>query len=344
MPPNIARRRFLVAATGLGASLAFVKWRYASSPDVDLRAKHVHSRISHALGTKVSITVHHNDAGRADSALDAAFAAIEDVESALSIYRPDSQLSQLNQTGKLEQPADHLLAVLECAMATSHKSQGAFDITVQPLWEAFEAAQKTGRLPTRAELAEAREAVDWQRVQFDKQLVQLVGPKTQVTFNGIAQGYAADRALAAVRKLGIEHALIDTGELAALGAKADAEPWQVGIQHPRRPHAFISLARLQDRCLSTSGDYATSFSADHVHHHVFDPATGQSPSELASVSVAAPTAMQADAWSTALFVLGCKRGSEILASVPDHDAMFVLKDGRTLVTAGFPVADAGDAT
>jgi len=114
--------------------------------------------------------------------------------------------------------------------------------------------------------------------------------------------------------------------------------WRVGIQHPRERDAFAALASLENRCLATSGDYETTFSDDFSRHHIFDPHTGESPGELASVSVLAPTAMSADALSTTLFVLGPERGMEMLRQCPGIDALMILKDGRRLATDGFPFA------
>jgi thiamine biosynthesis lipoprotein len=93
---------------------------------------------------------------------------------------------------------------------------------------------------------------------------------------------------------------------------------------------------LQGRCLATSGDYATAFSDDFRLNHLFDPRTGRSPESLASVSIAAPTGMAADALSTAVFVLGPRRGLALVDSTPGADALFVLKNGRMLKTEGFP--------
>jgi FAD:protein FMN transferase len=164
----------------------------------------------------------------------------------------------------------------------------------------------------------------------------LHGAGTSLTLNGIAQGYAADRAMAALAAHGIEHALIDTGELAGLGRR-QGSPWRIGIQHPRAADAFIALARLDHRCLATSGDYATAFSPDHRYNHIFDPRSGDSPQELASVSIAAPTAMEADALSTAAFVLGAQGALDLLATMPGVDALLVLKTGGVIKSNGFPL-------
>ncbi|QDU95926.1 FAD:protein FMN transferase [Lignipirellula cremea] len=294
-------------------------------------------RTSWALGSDVSMVALHADEATARAAIDAAFAELERVEQVMSIYRPDSQLSQLNRTGRLDRPHRYLVEVLREAEDVSRRSEGAFDITVQPLWSLYYEAQKANRLPAADEVAAARRQVDWRRVETTAARIRLHGQGTQITLNGIAQGFAADKARDAIQQHGVQHALINTGEIGALGRTADGQPWTVGIQHPRRPSAYLSLAKLAGRSLATSGDYATTFSPDFRQNHLLDPHAGCSPTELASVSVAAPSAMTADALSTAIAVLGPARGEELAAQLPGVDVLLVQKDGRIRRSGGFPV-------
>lgn len=245
----------------------------------------------------------------------------------MSLYRGGSQICRLNRDGALAQPDARLLEVLRCATEIAEKSGGAFDITVQPLWA----------LAGKDADAAALGLVDWRRVRFDERRVVL-GAGMAITLNGIAQGYAADAAMRVMRAHGVRHALIDAGELGAMGRSRGREPWSAGIQHPRAADAFAAVARLEDCCLATSGDYETAFSADFSRHHIVDPRSGRSPGELASVSVAAPTAMIADALSTAAFVLGAERGLALLREFPGSDALLITKNGRRLATPGFPSA------
>jgi thiamine biosynthesis lipoprotein len=178
--------------------------------------------------------------------------------------------------------------------------------------------------------------VGWQGLEVSPRRVRLNSPGGAITLNGIAQGFAADGVMAALRRHGVEHALVNTGEIATLGQRADAQEWSVGIQHPRRPEAYMGVVKLGGRCLATSGDYATTFSADFSRNHIFDPRVGQSPQHFSSVSVAAPNATLADALSTAAFVLLPEAGLRLVRSIPGADALLVFKDGRTVATEGFP--------
>lgn len=288
-----------------------------------------------ALGTDVSIIALHERPEQARRAIEAAFAALERVEQVMNLWRPDSQLSQLNRAGRLGDPHPDMLAVLRYAAEVSGSTGGAFDVTVQPLWDIYEAARKQKTIPSDQQIGDARKRVDWRGVHVSDKEVRLADG-TAVTLNGIAQGFAADRLLATLRDHGIEHAMVNSGEIATAGEKAPGKPWTVGIQHPRRPDAYLALAALSGRCMSTSGDYETTFTDDRLYNHIFDPATGRSPTVFSSVTVVAPTATQADALSTAIFVLGEEKGMRLVRQTAGVDALVVLKDGRTVATQGFP--------
>ncbi len=330
MPIN--RRRMLMVSLGSTALLATgfaARWR---------RALNSSTRRGRALGTDITLTVQCDSSRRAEQALEAAFEELETVEQLMSLYRPNSQICQLNETRQLANPHPYLREVLTAAADISRMTDGAFDMTVQPLWELHARCRNAGRLPDDSEVATARQAVDWQAVDIQSGSIQLRAPARAVTLNGIAQGFAADRIVSTLRTHGIEQALVNAGEISSLGHKSGEEPWTAGLQHPRHPEAFSAVVSLDGRSLATSGDYATTFTDDFSRNHLFDPQTGASPQELASVSIVAPTGLQADAISTAAMVLGVERTIELVDRLTGVDAFFVLKSGRTLHTQGFPCA------
>lgn len=317
------RRHFIFLTAGAG-SLAGLSGNFPQSfQRVERKAK--------ALGAEVSLVAYHPERDVAERALTAAFKALDELEDVLSLYRPQSQLCQLNQDGVLERPHPDLVEVLRCAIAWSRLTDGAFDPTVQPLWNYY----TSGGGPDSDRLQAARQLVDWKRVEVEARRIRL-GPGQTVTLNGVAQGFAADRVREVLRAHGIRYALANTGEFAALSHKPEGEDWRIGIQHPRVPEAYVALAALDDRFLATSGDYETKFSEDFSTHHIFDPATGRSPTTLSSVSVIAPTGLEADALSTAIFVLGPDRGLKLAATRRGVEVLMVLKDGDLVSTPNFP--------
>ena len=228
--PN--RRRFLFyAAGGLGAAaLGSVAWRRSVGEFP------ITQRTSFALGTQVSITARHPSPQAANQAIDGAFAELEKIEGLLSIYRMESQVSQLNRAGRVDQPHPHLLEVLRQARLVSHQSRGAFDITVQPLWDLFAAAAKQQRIPRPDAIAAARRQVDWTNVDPQPDCVRLHEPSTAITLNGIAQGYATDCVLATLRAraLSMPSSTWASTRLSASPSAAMAGPSAFNIHGTRR--------------------------------------------------------------------------------------------------------------
>lgn len=281
-----------------------------------------------AFGTTISLRVLHDDETVARTALTAALDALKGVERLMSLYRQDSQLTQLNRNGELTQPDARLVEVLQQAQAMAEMTEGAFDVTVQPLWLAGHA---------QGQPAAALQRVGWRKLEVRPDHIRLAEPGMALTLNGIAQGYGVDVALAALRAHGIRHALIDTGELGPLGRRDDGQPWTLGIRDPRNEHQLSHRLEADGRCLATSGDYASAFNEDFSRHHIVDPRTGESPPELASVSVLAPTGIVADALSTACMVLGTDASMQLAARMPGIDLLCIRKNGDMQRTVGFPV-------
>ncbi|SFD94671.1 FAD:protein FMN transferase [Massilia yuzhufengensis] len=320
------RRRTLIAA-GLGAMFGL--------PGMATAGMRLHRGAALAFGTTVSVAVRHADAGAAQRAIADALAAVGQVHRLMSIYDPASEVFRLNRDATLQRPDPRLLEVLRHARALSRLSGGAFDITVQPLWQAGRKAAERGRIPTREERECARTLVGWQDVEANGERAVLRRPGMRITLNGLAQGYAADLALRAVRSHGVQHALLDTGEFAPAG-NAGERPWMLGVLDPRAAGGLAAAFAADGRCVATSGDYASPFTADLRHHHIVDPATGQSPPELASVTVLAPTALEADGLSTTFMVMGARRAHALAARLPGVDLLSIDKRGHAWRSQGFP--------
>lgn len=288
-----------------------------------------------AFGTTMSVQVAHTDATRAELAIADALAAAKKIDHLMTLHRPDSQVMQLNRHGVLAKPDPHLLTVLQFSQDLAHRTNGAFDITVQPLWQTFSNAAQRTILPTESERHSAMAATGWRRLVIGSDSVTLE-PGMAITLNGVAQGYAVDLARAAIAAHGITDALLDTGEFGAAGRKTAQAHWRVGIRDPRNAQALVGTVPMDGRCVATSGDYETFFTPDFLHHHIFNTATGDSPTALASVSVVAPTGLQADGWSTAFMVLGPQRAIALAATLSDIDLMLVDKQGTLWRSQHFP--------
>ena len=150
-----------------------------------------------------------------------------------------------------------------------------------------------------------------------------------LTLNGIAQGYVTDRIIGILRDNGFDRVLSDLGrsEICVIGRHPDNRPWQVGLADPRQPEKFALVMDLVQGSLCTSGGYGTKFEATGKYHHLFDTATGGSSGHYIATSVFAPSAMVADALSTALYVTPPARGRDLLAGYQDATALVTLPNG-----------------
>jgi thiamine biosynthesis lipoprotein len=143
-----------------------------------------------------------------------------------------------------------------------------------------------------------------------------------------------DLARTALQARGIRHALIDTGEYGALGTADGGRPWMLAVRDPRREEGHAGVLQMDGRPVATSGDYATAFTEDFSKHHIFDPASGASPAELAAVTVAAPSGILADGLSTAFMVMGAARSLALAAGMQGVDLVAIDKAGRRWQSPG----------
>ncbi|NYZ13712.1 FAD:protein FMN transferase [Azospirillum sp. RWY-5-1] len=290
-----------------------------------------------ALGASASITLHHPDSAEADRLIALCLDEIARLERVFSLYRADSALARLNRDGELRDPPADLVRLLSEAAMLSEQSDGAFDVTVQPLWQLH--ATHFGRPgadpagpPPSAVTATLRLVghrglrIASDRVWFDRRGMA-------VTLNGIAQGCITDRVADLLRAHGMRNVLLDLGEVRALDRHPDGRPWSVGLERVGRPGSPSPALTIEDAAVATSAGYGTGFGPRGRFTHLFDPATGASPGHWRSVTVVAPTATTADALSTTLSVLPPARVAALLAATPQATAYLTRPDG-TVVTAG----------
>ncbi len=319
---TLSRRHFLQITAV--ASTVFLGGRWLSRL-TQPPTRHSETRL--LMGTFINLTVVNDDPRQAQQAIAATFAEMERLIALFDWRQPGSPLAVLNKTGRLAQPPAELLAVLQQAVQYSQLSGGAFDVTIQPLLEAVRAG---------ADSAEARQWVDYRRLQITPQQI-MMEPGMQVTLDGIAKGRVIDGATAVLQTQGYQNILVEAGgDLAARGVRADGQPWRVGITHPRQAEGHLSVLSVTEQAAATSGDYQHSFSHDFAQHHIVDPRSGISPAELASVTVLAPTAMAADALSTAVMVLGSEAGLALIDQLPGTAALVVNKKMQLMQSANFP--------
>jgi thiamine biosynthesis lipoprotein len=260
------------------------------------------------------------------------------INQAMSIYDPLSEVSEFNRRQDLGWvPASRgLLEVLDNASRINASTQGAFDVTVGPLTDlwGFGPQYRVRRVPNDAAIERARESVGFQHVQIDTSAgaIRKRHRRTQVDLNAIAKGYGVDRVAMVLDRQGVHDYLVEIGgELRARGNAAAGRSWRVGIERPvEGGHVLGETVALANRAIATCGTTENFFVQDGRHYpHVIDPKTARPVEHPAmAASVVADTTMEADAWATALVVLGSERGYS-LAQARGLAALLVTASGST---------------
>jgi FAD:protein FMN transferase len=292
--------------------------------------RHLVTRERSAMGTEIRVSVYTDDEPGALRAIDGALGEIDRLEKMMTTWRDDSEVSRVNANAGIApvHVSDEVIDVLEAAERSSKLSDGAFDVTFDAMHGLWKFDQDlTERIPDEAEVKKRLALIDYKKLIIDRKAktVFLAKKGMRMNLGGIAKGYAVDRAAAVLKRAGFANAIVQAGgDLLCAGSK-DGQPWTAGIRDPRGGRADVfAIMRLIDHAFSTAGDYERFFILDGKrYHHILDPRTGHPATRSRSVTIYAPTALLADALDDAVFILGWKRGIELVDSLDDVGAVVV---------------------
>jgi FAD:protein FMN transferase len=249
-------------------------------------------------------------------------ALLEEIDWQMSTYRENSELSHFNRAaaGSWFRVSSATTEVVAAAQEISRKTDGALDVTVGPflrLWQfgpKSDSARAKYELPSEASIQAARELTGYEKleVRHEPPALRKLSEGLEVDLSSIAPGYAVDSIGELLRQHGIDRFIVELGgEIRAAGRRGDGKAWRVAIERPLVERREMQMAlSLENAAISTAGDYRKYFEhGGRRYSHVIDPSSGR-PVEhaLASVTVAADTCLEADAWDTALLVMGPERG------------------------------------
>jgi thiamine biosynthesis lipoprotein len=289
---------------------------------------------SFAMGTILSLTAHEGE----EEALEQALQRIHQVDALFARTNPRSAISRINRSagGGSVFVQKEVFGVLSEAVRMAELTDGAFDPTVGAAVSLWGIGTEKTRVPEREELERVSRLIGYRGILLEHSLrVGLPVQGQELDLGGLAKGYAADEAVRVLKEARVRRALVNIGgNVALLGG-----PWRIGIQHPLRPRGSVLAGmELSDLAVVTSGGYERFFEQDgRRFHHILDPRTA-SPAEsgLHSVTIVADFSALADALSTACFVLGPERGTELLgrAEFRGTEGIFVTENRRVLITKG----------
>ena len=293
-----------------------------------------------AMNTFMSFTFYGEDEKENRRVQDQMNVALRRLDSLLSVNNELGDVNQINrskgQKVEVDAPTAEVLArALELCAVTG----GALDITTYPAVKTWGFTQEERRVPSPAELAELTEKIDYTAVSLEGDVVTLPAGM-EIDLGAVAKGFAGDWLAEQARGAGVASALLDLGQstIVAVGTKPGGSPWRIGIRDPAAEAGYFAVVELADMAMGTSGGYQRYFEQDGVTYwHILDPDTAApARSGLASVTVVAPSAMDCDGLSTALFVMGLEEGAQFWRDHPElkFEAIFVTEDGKIYRTAG----------
>jgi FAD:protein FMN transferase len=292
MTQTLSRRRF-IQITGAAAGLSILPFGRPARGNTALVTWH-----GTMMGAIATMEIHHEDRKEAERLITLACAEARRLERLFSLYLDDSALVELNRAGILVEPAAEMIELLSLSQRYSELTDGAFDVTVQPLWDLYvshfsrDNADPAGPPPAAIKSALAR--VGYHRLIIGRDRI-VMARGMAVTLNGIAQGYVTDKMVDLLRSQGVSHSLVDMGETRAIGSRPDGRPWAVGIADPEVVGRTETVLPIIDRAVATSGGYGFRFDPQGRFHHLFDPRTGGCADRYRSVTTVSRNATAADA-------------------------------------------------
>ena len=296
-----------------------------------------YKRTEAIMGTRIYVELWDTDSVHGEASIDAVMDDMRRIDDLMSHYKPESQLSQINQHAA-DAPVvvdKELFDLIKLSTHYSEITEGAFDITYASVGYLYNYPNHVR--PTEEQIKAALPAVNWRNMKFDDahHSVFFEHKGMRIDLGGIGKGYAVDRGIEILQKRGIQHAVVTAGGDTRIIGDHMGRAWLVAIRHPDDPNKVVTRIPLSDAAMSTSGDYERYFDENGVrYHHIIDPRTGHSASKVRSATIIGPTATQTDGMSKTAFVLGAEKALEIINRMPEYDAVFVNPDGKVLYSNG----------
>jgi thiamine biosynthesis lipoprotein len=296
-----------------------------------------YSRTEAIMDTRIYVELWDTNPKHANAAIDAVMAEMHHVDDVMSDFKPNSELSQIN-----EHAAQHPVVVsrelydlIKLSTHYSRITDGAFDITVESVWRLYHFRRDIH--PSDAQINALLPTVGWRQLIFNDRdhSIRFARPGMAIGLGGIAKGYVVDRSIDILKAMGIRHAIVTAGGDSRLLGDHRGRPWMVAIMDPWDLHKVVTMIPLTNEAISTSGDYYRGFVQNGKRYdHILSPFTGHSAQRVRSASVIAPTATQTDGMSKTAFVLGPAKTLQIIDRMPQYDAVFIDPQGRVIYSKG----------
>lgn len=289
------------------------------------------------MGTAIHVELWHTDKIIAEKNIQRVFTEMVRIDSLMSPFKKDSELSLINQQAALHplKISSEIFNLIQHSLKISTLSKGAFDITFASVGRFYDYRKKIK--PTENELSVNLKKINYKNIKLNNKdkTIFFTEEGTKIDLGGIAKGHAVDNAIKILQQHGVTQAMVSAGGDTRIIGDKSGRPWYVGIRHPRDKSKSAVVLPLSQTAISTSGDYERYFIKDNVrHHHIIKPSTGSSARELRSVSILGADSTTIDALSTAVFILGLKEGMKLISSLPNTEAIVIDNNGLMYYSTG----------
>lgn len=293
----------------------------------------------YVLGTICTVSLQD---GGSEAVLEAVFSRLRQIESRMSANREGTEIAAVNEAAGRSpvRVSPDTFFVIRKALDYARLSNGAFDPTIGPLVKLWNIGLEGQRVPSDREIREALPLVDWRTVVLDERASTVFLPRAgmRLDLGAIAKGYAADETARILGERRVRAAVVDLGgNVLVFGKKADGTLWRVGVQTPFDDRgSYLGIVSMGAGTVVTSGVYERFFEQDGKrYHHILDTRTGRPvESEIVSVTVIAPSSIDADGLSTTLFALGRERGLALVRTLPGVEAIYADDQRRLYLSPG----------
>lgn len=303
---------------------------------ISISAQVQRSRLVMLMGSRFQITLVDRDSISAERNIDKAIAEITRIENLISEWRPETQISQVNQNAGIKpvKVDKEVFDLTKKGLYFSKLTDGAFDISIVAMDKIWKFDDSMDELPSEQAIKESVRNVGYQNIILDStnSTIFLKNPGMKIGFGSIGKGYAADKTRDLMKSMGVKAGIIDaSGDISTWGTQPDGKPWAIGINNPFNDHKMAAVLYFKENAVTTSGSYE-KYAEIHGkrYSHIMNPKTGYPSTGLTSVTITGPNATMANGFSTSVMVLGEKEGLKLLKQFPEYHYLLITDKGKII--------------
>ena len=288
------------------------------------------------MGSVFGITLVDQDSTKANINIDKTIAEIERIENLISEWRPETQISKVNQNAGIApvKVDREVFELTKRAIEYSEMTNGAFDISTAAMDRIWKFDGSMTEMPTEEQIKYSVRNVNYKNIVLDSvnSTIYLSQKGMKIGFGSIGKGYAADRGRAIMQSLGVKAGIVDaSGDIATWGLQPNGKPWSIGIRNPFKRHKIVKILKLKNSAVATSGSYEKFAEINGIRYsHIINPTTGYPASGLTSVTIYGASCEFSNALSTSIMVLGPKKGKELAKKHSNYKFILITDKGKII--------------